>query len=1711
MRLSCLLCLRSRRLRRRLTLPDSSDEDVDAPSSSTARAAGEASSEEESERADAEGGALGSSASSAGDVPKATRRRWLKRGSGASEEDLESRKGASEDEEAPHSRVAAGAKEGAADAEREDDSDVRRTETQSRKKKKRALAKEEKNKDNEKKSRLDSLRRKLHEKDKKKEKKERQQRDSSEEDFSGGGGSDSDESAGTDSSDERAGASEGAPSSTSSLASSEDESDSGSLSDASVPRGLQRRGVQTRRSRRSRKTFWQETDEEDGSGSDAGETFPDDDVETAACTLEDALAWCLDTIEKEEEAGKLHGKKRATVESARFLRRAEQLRWDDELTLGGARSMLEAFDYQTPRPVTTPQLSVLTKEQKEIVFLDFPNEVYKTEYLHLRVFDWRTRRVVVANLLKCAAQQQTAWRDFDRWTQESKRFCVTREEKLNKMFQCKVAEPRGLRKLQHLLLRAEQCGLVERSKSLQVKRCFEIPAALLAPVDCKRTTPPSRVKGEVKDEPKPGGASLSQPADPVDAASSPAAASLTASLSLTSLSPDFSSSLSSVPPPSLPSSVLDSCGDSLAATPPLGGDRLFAADAEEGLFDTDDVFAENGEASFFGDTFDLSASRWNASFDGSKGPSGWGALKRTVKGEGQTGSAPKSGDQVAREVEDLKLREKELKRQRRERRDAEKKDARREAVKHQWRELQRTARCTHEGPRFHHPRQEEHVKGQEEYTTKFRVFSREELVYIRPPEEVQNKPREALDLYLAQLRRMQRLLEAPHKLKLAAKFGLISTQPNGSEDGLGAPAVKRLRANAPWLCSFEKEKAEQERAWKDLAMSFGQEPWKVPLHFIPASIQTQWTEKRKREEAEQKRAEKLEGERRRRELAADAVCPSRTSSPLKSKHPAASFSASAPSSEASCPSSSSSSASVSSPLRAAKRGRGGESATELTATPQSRKEKRVKHLEDDAGAQMSSAGPRPARETGGATANEASTHCAKGDEPQGHEASARKDSTGEQEGETRTDALADAAAGQPEAQLESLELEGSSADAASRQVGGEDSPQMARKPTGAGGGTKERQTTLQRRRRKRSQRQHTRELERSPKLKRSRPIRRRRRSDRAHLLHLRLRARLVVLDDDADELAKQLKGKKRRRLVTDEGEEGRDEPDVETNDPRGPSGKEETELQAMHMQKKCRVNPDEEAELVAEAEEAGHDAAAREETRNRKKTAAAALGDRLKEEARKARRKERKRQMRELIRQMTEFEAEENEEELEGDEEYKSALAELRSRLIDQEEEEDESDLGDSDEEFLEGLFAAAEDEAFDAEAEDTEAMQRKLQHDLEEREDQIYERLIGRFQKGGENAMELTEAERRELQEEERRRRERMQRRKRGDEHLEGIELDDWLSDDSEASSSSGEESGEEEESMTSLSSDLTKWASLDQLPAASLSGAAVSAAPSADGNPSLLVAQCRQNAERRRRILASRQRRRMCERDREESSEARSNACPSVRASGRTAAREPRRRNDAEREQTTEQRRSHRGGSEKTGAHSGGERQTHDGKDTEKTMRAHGASALDTNEEKRNAEGASSTMSKSLSATSAKAKLSLEKRKSLSSNSFPSSSFGIFGTSSLSCSVRFADDDSSFGMRGEFDNSLASGSFPAATFPPQTGSSGGATGARKKSQGSAGERLDGSEGRPAKTGIAKGKSTGEGTSMPASPICVVKRFTDLRGPYSKIEDGDKTSGAGS
>ncbi|KAL8448255.1 hypothetical protein Emag_004023 [Eimeria magna] len=153
--------------------------------------------------------------------------------------------------------------------------------------------------------------------------------------------------------------------------------------------------------------------------------------------FQEALAWCLDRIVKE-------GQTITTTTTPEEQRQYEIALWDDELTRGGTRHFADAFLCEPTRALNAQQLPAITPEEKAIVFLDYPNEVYKTEFLHL---------------------------EFDKWVEKNKRFFITQEERLNKLFHLRVAEPRGLRK--HFLMRAEQCGLVERSKSMSYRRAAQ--------------------------------------------------------------------------------------------------------------------------------------------------------------------------------------------------------------------------------------------------------------------------------------------------------------------------------------------------------------------------------------------------------------------------------------------------------------------------------------------------------------------------------------------------------------------------------------------------------------------------------------------------------------------------------------------------------------------------------------------------------------------------------------------------------------------------------------------------------------------------------------------------------------------------------------------------------------------------------------------------------------------------------------------------------------------------------------------------------------------------------------------------------------------------------------------------------------------------------------------------------------------------------------
>ncbi|XP_026191944.1 GRB10-interacting GYF protein 2 [Cyclospora cayetanensis] len=234
-------------------------------------------------------------------------------------------------------------------------------------------------------------------------------------------------------------------------------------------------------------------------------------------------------------------------------------------------------------------------------------------------------------------------------------------------------------------------------------------------------------------------------------------------------------------------------------------------------------------------------------------------------------------------------------------------------------------------------------------------------------------------------------------------------------------------------------------------------------------------------------------------------------------------------------------------------------------------------------------------------------------------------------------------------------------------------------------------------------------------------------------------------------------------------------------------------------------------------------------------------------ELKRQRRLERKQRMREIVRQMVEYEAEENDEELREDAEYAAALQELKHRLA-REGDDEEDELEDSDTEFLEDLVARPEDADEEERNEDREAMNMKLQRDLSLREEEVYERLIGRYQRNAnKEGTELTEQEMLELEMEERRRKQAKRRKLLGDGAFADLEIDDWLSE----SSGSGSDSREDEEETAEDSAEgLVRWSSLALEGAANAPGGTTLAAAAPPVNPADLVARCHANASRRQQI---------------------------------------------------------------------------------------------------------------------------------------------------------------------------------------------------------------------------------------------------------------------
>ncbi|KAL8435786.1 hypothetical protein ACSSS7_002163 [Eimeria intestinalis] len=414
--------------------------------------------------------------------------------------------------------------------------------------------------------------------------------------------------------------------------------------------------------------------------------------EESEAQFQEALAWCLDRIIKE-------GQTIISTTIPEEQRQYEVALWDDELTRGGMRHFADAFLCEPTRALNAQQLPATTPEEKAIVFLDYPNEVYQTEFLHL---------------------------EFDKWVEKNKRFFITQEERLNKLFHLRVAEPRGLRKLQHFLMRAEQCGLVERSKSMTYRRASAQP-----------------LEEDLKAFESRGGG-----------------------VAEASTETDKNASSSGL---------------------------LFGADDSQ--YSQDD---------FSGD--ESHSRTWN-----------------------------ESSTRDSMNVQTLKARAKEEQKRRQEHRDAEKKQARRAALLQRWADLQRLARSTHDGPRFHHPSREEHCTAQR-FAARGFSFARSDVVYIQPPLELQGRHREALDAYLRQLPRMHKLLAEPHKLVLASKYGLVSVTE--STDLISPPTLER---NAdPWL------QREASSHWAELQGVFGYAPWDLLAAgegFIPASLARRLREK----------------------------------------------------------------------------------------------------------------------------------------------------------------------------------------------------------------------------------------------------------------------------------------------------------------------------------------------------------------------------------------------------------------------------------------------------------------------------------------------------------------------------------------------------------------------------------------------------------------------------------------------------------------------------------------------------------------------------------------------------------------------------------------------------------------------------------------------------------------------------------------------------
>ncbi|KAL8275980.1 hypothetical protein Esti_000096 [Eimeria stiedai] len=1112
--------------------------------------------------------------------------------------------------------------------------------------------------------------------------------------------------------------------------------------------------------------------------------------------FQEALAWCLDRIIKEGQT--------ITTTTPEEQRQYEVALWDDELTRGGTRHFADAFLCEPTRALNAQQLPAITPEEKAIVFLDYPNEVYQTEFLHLRVVEPRSRRVVLANLLKCAADQQAACREFDKWVEKNKRFFITQEERLNKLFHLRVAEPKGLRKLQHFLMRAEQCGLVERSKLMDYRRAAAQPQ-----------------EEDLK--------------------------------------------------------VYESRGGGVAE----GSAETDKGAASSGLlFGADD--SQYSQEDFSGD--ESHSRTWNES-----STRGWAALKRR---NASGGALSHSGCAASMHVQTLKARAKEEQKRRQEHRDAEKKQARRAALLQRWADLQRLARSTHDGPRFHHPSREEHSKAQR-FAARGFSFARSDVVYIQPPLELQGRHREALAAYLRQLPRMHKLLAEPHKLVLASKYGLVSVTE--STDLVSPPTMER---NAdPWL------QREASSHWAELQGVFGYAPWDVLEAgggFIPPSLAQRLREKAEGQAAavvpakptkeEQSSAAGMNSIKRLREtlskgsrdVAADkhAGEASQPATPQRTKRVQENRSESG-----------GTSADPWTPISATSASRRpgrGETTPRSTPAPSSRlRGGGIPRISEQRGAsevEPQAAATVAAAIVAAAAPQECSSSASQKDK-EAEQLSPRLNGTPRRpQAQLATEATGGEAIG--------LSMEVEKEDACILDVDEQRSDQPVKeaplgdlKPSLEGGGVaaepqKNEMGTDERKNNKTSaavqsplkaaadgeqQRQKTRG---EGKMTYEGP----RQMKLTDLLRFTLNkvkgkvaiaisgetlrcARVDEGESDDDFAAKTHKSSRRRRLIDDEPPV-----DVTTTTPTS-----QPQDQSQTVNEEATAGPSGKSAAPSACEAGGvtngHDSDAHDEPtaanistnsseptdeeearRQEKRRQKQQRRQERAEAIRRQRKLERKKQMRDILRQMMEYEAEENDEELKDDAEYAAALEELKHRLA-REGDDDEEELEDSDEEFLEDLIAKPEDADEDERNEDRAAMTMKLQRDLGEREEEVYERLIGRYQRSGrEGGVELTEQEMLELELEERRRNVAKRRKLLGDGALAGLDIDDWLSeseDSGEDSSSSEEGAGEEAEQQ------VLRWSTLalegtTKLPTSSVSTAVAT--------PADLAAKCQANATRPR-----------------------------------------------------------------------------------------------------------------------------------------------------------------------------------------------------------------------------------------------------------------------